>query len=146
MDVRLAHGCHVDSIEAADGKREDELDEAHDAEGEICHGFIEDGHFDFVCVLSGRYKRFSLLSLTVAVEFYPSLCRAGGWRLYVDLSRHNLWSYTKKKITRAAIQNKQLRIVQGVGRSYRTFRYSGNNLMLKESQCDRDFLATWRIL
>lgn len=47
--MRLSRGCHVDSIEAADRKRQDELEEADDAEGEISHGFIEDGHFDCVC-------------------------------------------------------------------------------------------------
>ena len=117
--MRLARRCHVNSIETADGKRQDELEEAHDAEGEICHGFIEDGHFDCVCVFCRVYGISSSLSLIVATLRFPilPLTKYGGWwRLYVDLSKHNpcgSWSHQKKQITRAAIQNSELSYCPG---------------------------------
>lgn len=43
--MRLSCGRYVDTVEATDCEREDELEEAHDAESEVSHGFIEDGHF-----------------------------------------------------------------------------------------------------
>lgn len=46
--MRISRSCHVDTVEAADRKRQNELEEADDAEGEICHGFIENSHFDCV--------------------------------------------------------------------------------------------------
>lgn len=103
--MRLSRGCDVDTIEAADREREDELEEAHDAEGEISHGFIEDGHFDCVVYSVEWYCIFFSLSLLVATLRCPilPLTRYGGWRrLYVDLSKQNpcgslvAWLHKKK--------------------------------------------------
>jgi hypothetical protein len=91
--MRLSRRCDVDTIEAADREREDELEEAHDAEGEVSHGFIEDGHFDCVVYYVEWYGIFSSLSWIVATLRFPilPLTGNGGWRrrLYVDLSKQN---------------------------------------------------------
>lgn len=120
--MRISRICHVDTIEAADCERKDELEEAHDAEGDISHGFIEDGHFDCICVfcpcgmIALSCLHFDVDALRFPISFTPhSVGRVGGG-VYMLISQKRTRAAVvapKKKITRAAIQNNELSYCPG---------------------------------